>query len=745
MNISSFICGYLCKSACPVAPRKYRDRPEDGTGVPQFNLVMTIKKTGKNSFFNVRPELLVCLFLGISILAIYWQVRNYPFVNYDDRTYVTENQHVQDGLTLKGIAWCFTAVHSSNWHPLTWLSHMLDCQLYGMNPGWHHLINVLFHILNTLLLFLVLKRMTGNFWQSSFVAAMFALHPLHVESVAWVAERKDVLSTFFWMMTLWSYTRYVERSKFDRYLLVLLCFILGLMAKPMLVTLPFVLLLLDYWPLNRFQFEKSGYGDKSEQGRFPLTLILEKMPLFVLSAASSVVTYLAQKSSGSVSPLDAIPFKVRIANAMVSYVSYIGKMIWPHNLAVIYPYQRNILLWKIAGAFFLLLAISVVVFMMVKTKPYFAVGWFWYIGTLVPVIGLVQVGSQAMADRYTYMPLIGIFIIIAWGTPDLVPKWRYKKIGFTVLTTSVLAVLMITSRLQVTYWSDSTTLFEHAINATVDNSIAHVNLGQALIENGKIEAANRHFYEALRIKPDLVEPLLNIGIVLREKGNIDEAIDHFLKAVHFKPDCVEAYSELGMTLKNKGDFVGAVKSYLEAIRIKPDQAKFYNNIGAILAHQNKGKEAIVYFNKAIQIDPAYAGAYYNLGKVFVNEGKIEDAILNYRKALSINEDMTQILYHLAWIFATHGDKKYRNGQEAVKLATKLCSITKYTQPLALDALAAAYAETGRFNEAVITAQKALKLALKEGPVNLASDLKNRLEFYQKRRPYRQTSIEKGKS
>ena len=700
---------------------------------------MTIKKTRKNTFFNVQPELLICLFLVISILAVYWQVRNYPFVNYDDRPYVTQNKYVQDGLTLKSIAWCFTAVHSSNWHPLTWLSHMLDCQLYGMTPGQHHLTNVLFHILNTLLLFLVLKKMTGDFWQSSFVAALFALHPLHVESVAWVAERKDVLSTFFWIMTLWSYTRYVEHSGLNRYLLVLLFFILGLMAKPMLVTLPFVLLLLDYWPLNRFQFENSGYDKKSEQVRFSLALILEKIPLFVLSAASSVVTFLAQKSSGAVSPLAATPIKVRIANAMVSYVNYIGKMIWPHNLAVIYPYQRDILLWKIAGASALLVAITVVVFMMVKTKPYFAVGWLWYIGTLVPVIGFVQVGMQAMADRYTYVPLIGIFIIIAWGIPDLVPKLRYKRIGFAALTTVVLTILIIISRLQVTYWSNSTTLFEHAINVTVDNCVAHVNLGQALADHGNTEAAVEHFYEALRIRSDLVAPLLNLGITLREKGKIDEAIKHFSKILLFKSDCVEAYSELADTLKKKGDFVGAVKYYLEAIRIKPDQAKLYNNLGAILAYQNKGKEAIGYFYKALQIDPTYAGAYYNLGKVFVNEGKIEDAILNYRKALSINKEMSQILYHLSWIFSTHEDKKYRNGQEAVKLATQLCAITQNSQPLALDALAAAYAETGRFNEAVVTAQKALNLALKEGPANLASGLKKRLEIYQRGRPYRQTS------
>jgi protein O-mannosyl-transferase len=698
---------------------------------------MTIKKTRKNTFFNVRPELLVCLFLVISILAVYWQVRNYPFVNYDDRPYVTQNKYVLDGLTLKSIAWCFTAVHSSNWHPLTWLSHMLDCQLYGMNPGEHHLTNVLFHILNTLLLFFVLKKMTGDFWQSSFVAALFALHPLHVESVAWVAERKDVLSTFFWIMTLWNYTRYVERSGFDRYLLVLLCFILGLMAKPMLVTLPFVLLLLDYWPLNRFQFEKSGYGNKSEHGRFPLALILEKIPLFVLSAASSVVTYLAQKSSGSVSPLDTIPFKVRIANAMVSYVSYIGKMIWPHNLSVFYPYPKDILLWKIAGASFLLLAITVVVFRMVKTKPYFAVGWLWYIVTLVPVIGLVQVGMQAMADRYTYVPLIGIFIIVAWGTPDIVSKCRYNRIALAAITTVVLTILMITSRFQVTFWSNSTTLFEHAINVTDDNSVAHVNLGQALAEHGNTEAAVRHFYEALRIKPNLVAPHLNLGVALREEGKLNEAINHFTTALRLKSDCAEAQYELGDTLNKKGDFSGAIKHYQEAIRIKPDYAKAYNNLGAILAYQNKGKEAIGCFYKALQIDSSYAPAHYNLGKIFANQGRVKESILNYRKALLFSPEMTEALYNLSWILACYEDGKYRDGEEAVRLAEQLCKITQNNQPLALDALAAAYAETGRFDDAVSTAKKAFSLALVNGPEELTDGLKKRLKLYQNKMPYRQ--------
>lgn len=698
---------------------------------------MTIKKTQKNTFFNVRPELLVCLFLVISILCVYWQVKNFPFVNYDDRQYVTANHYVQAGLTIESIKWSFTAMHASNWHPLTWLSHMLDCQIYGMNPGQHHLTNVLFHILNTLLLFLVFKRMTGDLWQSGFVAALFALHPLHVESVAWVAERKDVLSTFFWILTLWSYTRYVERSEFGRYLPVLLFFILGLMSKPMLVTLPFILLLLDYWPLHRFQLGSSGDKNYTIKNPFWYGLVLEKIPLFLLSAASSIGTYLVQKSSGAVNSLAAIPFHDRIANAMVSYVSYIGKMIWPHNLAVLYPYRESILLWKVAGAGLLLIVVSVIAFRMKRTKPYLAVGWLWYIGTLVPVIGIVQVGVQAMADRYTYVPLIGIFIIIAWGVPDILVRLRHKRIILAISTAFVLSAFMVCTFFQVKNWENSITLFEHALNVTVENSVAHINLGEALSGQGKIDAAVKHYYEALRIKPNLAAPHLNLGVALKESGNLNEAMDHFSKVLGLKSDCAEAHYELGDTLNRKGDFAGAIEHYQEAVRIKPDYAKVYNNLGVILARQNKDKEAIVHFYKALRIDSAYTGAYYNLGKIFANQGKIEDAIFNYRKTLHFSPENTQALYNLSWILATHKNKEFRNGEEAVRLAERLCKITQYQQPLALDALAAANAETGRFDDAVSTAEKALKLALQQGPEVLAVGLKKRLNLYRQRRPYHQ--------
>ena len=701
---------------------------------------MTIKRTQKNIFFNVRPELLVCLFLVLSILYVYWQVRHFSFLNYDDPQYVTANYDVQAGLTFESIRWSLTATQASNWHPLTWLSHMLDCQIYGLDPGRHHLTNLLFHILNTLLLFLVFKKMTGAIWKSAFVAALFALHPLHVESVAWVSERKDVLSVFFGMLTLWSYSRYVETSRLDKYLLLILFYILSLMAKPMLVTLPFVLLLLDYWPLRRFQLKSSDNENVAIQRSFYFGLIREKIPLFLLSTASCVVTYLVQKSGGAVDSLAAIPFHVRIANALVSYVSYIGKMIWPHNLAVLYPYQKSITLWKIAGAGLLLVIISVFVFRMLRTKPYLSVGWLWYLGTLVPVIGIVQVGSQALADRYTYVPLIGIFIMITWGISDWVSKKHYGKIGLFTVAAFILSILMTTSRLQVKYWSNSVALFDHAINVTGANCNAQLNLGEALAAQGKIEKAVEHYKTALKIKPDLAGAHLNMGVYFRREGKLDDAINHFSKVLHGKSDdTATAQCELGDTLEKKGDLSRAVTHYLEAIKIRPGYAKAYNNLGVILASQNKVKAAIVFLSKALQINPGYSGAYFNLGKIYFNLNDPEKAIFQYKKALQFDPNMIQALYHLSWMRATHEDKKYRNGKEAVELATRLCKITQFHQPLALDALAAAYAETGKFNEAVFTAEKALKMDLKQSPKSFAQGLEQRLKLYQNKMPYHQAA------
>ena len=479
---------------------------------------------------HIKSSILVCLVLVVATGLAYWQVLHHDFVNFDDHYYVTENDRVQAGLTPEGFIWAFTTTDASNWHPLTWLSHMLDCELYGLNPGGHHLTNLLFHLASTLLLFIVFTRMTAALWRSALVAILFALHPLHVESVAWVAERKDVLSTLFWILTMWAYLHYVRHGGFKRYLLVLVAFTLGLMAKPMLVTLPFVLLLLDYWPLGRYQFGQSGAAShtamsasivprRSRSGA--LALVLEKTPLLALAAISSVVTYLVQQSGQAMQYMETLPLTVRIANALVSYVAYIGKTIWPANLAVFYPHPGYTLpMWQAAGAGLLLVFISIVTIRSMSRYPYLAVGWLWYLGTLVPVIGLVQVGEQAMADRYTYVPLIGLFIIAAWGLWDLEKKWHRQKIVFALI---LLLPLTVCTWRQLHYWRDSISLWEHALAVTKKNALAHNNLGGAFEEEGNAEKAIANFYEALRHDPEYLIARNNLGLALFREGKITEA------------------------------------------------------------------------------------------------------------------------------------------------------------------------------------------------------------------------------
>ena len=548
-----------------------------------------------NRFYR---KTLISLFLVIVTLSVYWQVRNFAFNNYDDEPYVTKNQYVRRGLSFEGIIWAFSASHSANWHPLTWLSHMLDVQLYGMNPGQHHMTNLLFHIVNTLLLFLVFRRMTGHLWRSGFVAALFALHPLHVESVAWVAERKDVLCAFFWMLTVWSYIRYVERPGISRYLPVLLFFILGLMSKPMIVTLPFVLLLLDFWPLGRI--------------RSIFHLVWEKIPLFILSTASSVVTLFVQQSGGTLGSLDVYSLSVRIANALVSYVSYLIKMMWPFHLAVFYPHPGMLPFWKVAGASLLLASISMVAIRVVKRHPWFIVGWLWYIGMLVPVIGIVQVGLQGMADRYTYVPLIGIFIIIVWGVSELVAGWRYKKIGLRAIGGVSLLVLMATTYVQAGYWKNSITLFERALDVTSNNYVALNNLARALVEQGRAAEAISYYSEALSVDPDVVNLYNNLGIALAKDGRLDEAVSYYSKALRIDPDYAKVHNNLSVAFAMLGRIDEAIGHSLEALRIDPDYSEAHNNLGISLIRKGKIEEAIFHFRKALRIRPDYAHANQNL-------------------------------------------------------------------------------------------------------------------------------------
>jgi tetratricopeptide (TPR) repeat protein len=493
--------------------------------------------------------------------AVYWQTLGHEFINYDDGVYVFNNYYVKTGLTLESVEWAFTAVYRVNWLPLVWLSYMVDYELYGLNPGGYHLTNLLLHTANTLLLLVVLMRMTGYLWRSAFVAAVFALHPLHVESVAWVAERKDVLSTFFWMLTMWAYVRYTERPGLNRNLLVVVSFALGLMAKPMLVTLPFVLILLDWWPLGRFK--EAGVR------RALWKIVPEKIPLLTLAAASSVFTFIIQKEGGGMPSLEQLSLWARISNALTSYINYIWKTIWPAKLALLYPHQwDNVVVWKALGAGFLLVCLTVAVIRKMHQQPYLTVGWLWFLVTLVPVIGLVQVGEQAMADRYMYVPLIGLSIIAAWGVPELLKSWRLRKEVLTVSIGMVLSALMACSWFQAGHWRNSITLFRHSLEVTTDNFVAHHRLGDALADIGRTEEGVYHNFKALEIRPNFPGPYSSLKFPLVE--------------LEFSPDArqfvAKTHRDLGNLFVKQGKLDEGIHHYSEAIRVKPDYTEALINL-----------------------------------------------------------------------------------------------------------------------------------------------------------------------
>ncbi|MGC8863867.1 MAG: tetratricopeptide repeat protein [Armatimonadota bacterium] len=490
------------------------------------------------------------------------------FVAYDDDYYVTRNFHVQAGPTAPSLAWAFTTFAAGNWHPLTWISHMLDCQLYGLNPLGHHLTSLLLHIANVLLLFAALTKLTGALWQSALVAALFAVHPLHVESVAWIAERKDVLSTLFWMLTMLAYNSYVRLGGLSWYLLVVFLFALGLLSKPMLVTLPVVLLILDYWPLGRLQ--AAGYRLK------------EKLPLLVLSAGSCLVTYIAQKTGPGpeITRLGEVPLAVRLDNAVVSLIGYLVKMVWPAKLAVIYPHPlRSIPIWQVIGSALAFVLISAAAIRVRKTRPYVFTGWLWYVVTLIPVIGLVQVGEQGMADRYTYIPLTGIFIVIVWGLSDLVserlPRYRIAPIGITV---GLIVILIACTHAQARYWRDSKTLFTRALQVTKNNYVAHLNLGIALEESGDYDGARRQYNQALRIQPDWPEALYNYAVLTQKLGNTRAAIALYRRTVRARPTHALAHYNLGCLYDDQGKTAEAIREYEAALRAAPDYAPAHNNL-----------------------------------------------------------------------------------------------------------------------------------------------------------------------
>ena len=544
-------------------------------------------------------KLVICLFLTAATLSVYWQVQNHSFIHFDDFAFIVSNHHIQGGLSWEKVIWAFTTTYPDYWHPLPWLSHMLDYQLYGLNPNGYHFNNLLFHIANTLLIFLVFERMTGTRWRSAFVAALFAFHPLNVQPVAWVTSRKDVLSTLFFILTMLAYSYYADHPNVKRYLLVFFSYTVGLMAKPMLVTLPFVLLLLDCWPLGRFRLSQVGVDVTSQTPHFKksiyqkwlvLHLILEKIPLIALSAVFSFFTFFAVKSIDGIKY--SFPLYLRFANALDSYIAYMGKMIVPYHLSILYPHPGMLSGWRITGSVLLLILISFLAIKTFRRHGYFIMGWFWYLGTLIPVIGLVQVGAQKNADRFVYVPLIGLFIVIAWGVPNLTKNWHYRKTALPLSAGVILLILIVCTYIQLGHWKNSITLFNHAINVTADNHIMHNSLGIAYANQKKFDEAIKHFQHALTIQPKYAEAQTNLGIAWAHKGKFEKAMIHYKEALKNKPDFPLAHLNMGLVLAELGRFKEALKEFRSAQRINPDDPQTYFFTGLVFVSMGDRMSAL---------------------------------------------------------------------------------------------------------------------------------------------------------
>ncbi len=639
-----------------------------------------------------RPRL-IALLLALGTLVVFLPVGGFGFVNYDDPDYVSENNFVKNGLTGTDILWAFTGFHVSNWHPVTWLSHMADCTLFGPNPGALHFVNVLFHAVNAALLFGLLLRLTGNTWPAAFIAALFAWHPLHIESVAWISERKDVLSTFFALLALLSYARFVKANRRRSFWYALVFFALGLLAKPMLVTLPLVLLLLDYWPLGRMR--NAGCGMRNFQW-----LLVEKIPFFLLSAAVCVITCLAQR--GAMVALAKVPLALRLENSVAAYIGYLAKIFWPANLALFYPWA-GFTFWEPAAAAVALAAITLVCWRARREFPYLLMGWLWYLGTLVPVIGVVQVGEQAMADRYSYFPAIGIFILVTFGVRDLASRFRPVKLVSVSAAILVLAGCVLATENQLRYWRTDETLFAHAVTVTRDNEIAHLNLGVVYEKQGRAAEAMREYRLALKINPQRAHTHNNIADLLDSSGHPDEAL----------------------------------AEYQTALRLDPDALPAHLNLGNLLVELGRHSEAAEQFELAAKIDPANARPHLEMGKALLKQGRDAEAVGEFHTARQLNPDDYQILANLARVLAADENEGVRDGPAAREFARRANDLTGGEQPLVLDVLGMAWAENGDFTNAIACAQKVLDLATAAQVTN-TGPLETRLELYKKHQPWRES-------
>src|SRR6266550_6201801 len=666
--------------------------------------------------------IVIYLFLAGISLAVFAQTLRYEFVNFDDDLYVYNAPAIQAGLTIKGIAFAFTSPHARNWHPLTTISHMLDCQLYGLNAGGHHATNVVLHTIAVLLLFRVLRQMTGAVWKSMVVAALFAVHPLHVESVAWVSERKDVLSAIFFFLMLDAYVRYARAGSITRYLVVGVLFATGLMSKPMLVSAPVALLLLDYWPLRRFEQTPSAQRKakilkSGNQRRIIQRLLLEKIPLLVLSAGACVITFLLQKrATGAIPPL---PFFWRVQNAVASYMIYIWDTLWPTRLAVFYPHPNNTLaIWEVVLAIGFLLAITAAAIVFRSKRPYLFTGWFWYLVMLVPVIGLVQVGEQGHADRYTYLPHIGLFLLVVWLAADVIGV-RRSRLQFAVAAAVALAIIAALgwrAFIQTSNWRNSETLWTHALAVTPDNDVAHNNLGYLCAHRGELDKAISHFESAARIRSAKRDAHYDLGSAFVQMNLADD-------------------------LARKGRSDEAMVHYEEAIRLQPNYADAYYNRGSVLFAKGRTDEAIADWEKTLQIQPDDADAHTGLGNALLRKGSLHEAIAQYEKALALAPEDPHSRNNVAWVLATASDASIRDGARAVGFAQEAVQLSGGREPRFLRTLAAAYAESSRFSEALAVAQQAVMIATMQEKTDVKNRLEKDLVLYRGRLPLRENSPE----
>lgn len=643
------------------------------------------------------------LLLGLLTLLVYLPATSCHFVNFDDADYVTDNHVVQNGLTWAGVKWAFSGAHASNWHPLTWLSHMADCDLFRLNPAGPHLVNLLFHAANAALLFMLVFQLTNKLWSSAFVAALFAWHPLHVESVAWVAERKDVLSTFFTLLSLLSYARYVRENRRRSFWLAGLFFVLALLSKPMPVTLPLVMLLLDYWPLQRLAASGLEGASPGSPGGQPssfaafIPLILEKWP-FLLAAASCGVTVLAQHHA--ISPL---PFNLRLENAVTAYAGYLSKMIWPLHLAIFYPLLSPIAWSLVAESAIILTGISVLVWLERKTHPWLLAGWLWFLVTLVPVIGLVQVGAQSMADRYTYFPLIGIFLAATFSAQVLTERFSFLIKWFSLAAVLILGACVLITENQLRYWHDSETLFRHSLDVA-DSATAHASLAATLYDQKKMSEATRHYILAIRLNPDMDLAYWNLAQIFSDEGKLE------LAAVYYR----------------------------EGVKRKPLSPMPYDNLGVILVKLKRPDEALKEFADAAQVDPTAAPPHFLMGRLLLQRGQDADALIQLRQATELDPDNPEMLIYLASVLAADENPRFRDGKEALELAKKAVMVTDSQQPAAFDALAMSNAEKGDFAAAALIQMQAINLAKTIGQVDDLELMQQRLELYQQRQPWRES-------